>query len=188
VLEALMRLFPVRSAPSRPPDRTFAVLRLTVTVDTGQAGQLPAAVAARLADCDCQAVTVVLTIDGDPPADDTLRAALDVLQHGLRAQGARLVLVPGTGTVRKYLEQTGPEAPPSPLAVYPTERSAVLASYAELVGPGLVTGAIRAALTAPAEPLVLEGPTPARPGRPWPVTDPAQVIYPARAGWVTQAG
>jgi hypothetical protein len=188
VLEALMRLFSVRSAPSRPSDQTFPVLRLTVTVDTDQAGQLPGAVAARLADCECRAATVVLTIDGDPPADDTLRDALDVLQRSLRALGARLALVPGAGTVRKYLEQAGPEAPPSPLAVYPTERSAVLASYAELIGPGLVTGAIRAALTAPAEPLVLGGPAPARPGRPWPVTDPAQVIYPAEAGWVTQAG
>ena len=111
--------------------------------------------AARLAGCECRAVAVVLTVDGDPPADGTLRDALNALQHSLRAADARLVLVAGEETVRKYLAQAGPEASPGPLAVHPTQRSAVLASYAELSGPGLVTPAIRAALTSPAEPLVL---------------------------------
>jgi hypothetical protein len=155
VLEVLMRLSLARSSPSRQADRTFPVLRLMVTVNDGHTGELPGAVAARLAGSECRAATVVLTIGGDPPADGTLRDALNVLQHSLRASGARLVLVPGGGTAREYLEEAGPEASSSPLAVYPTERSAVLASYAELSGPGLVTPAILAELTTPAEPLVL---------------------------------
>lgn len=154
-LEALMRLSPARSSPPRQADQTFVVLRLTVTANAGPACELAEAVAARLAGCECRAVAVVLTVDGDPPADGTLRDALNALQHSLRAADARLVLVAGEETVRKYLAQAGPEASPAPLAVHPTQRSAVLASYAELSGPGLMTPAIRAALTSPAEPLVL---------------------------------
>jgi hypothetical protein len=154
-LDALMRLSSARISASRQVDRTFPVLRLAVTVNASQAGELPEAVTARLADCERRPATVVLAIAGDPPADGTLRAALDALQCRLRGSGARLVLVAGERTMRKYLEQAGPEAPGSPPAVYPTQRSAVLASYADGSGPGLVTPAIRAALTAPAEPLVL---------------------------------
>lgn len=150
-----MRLSPARSSPPRQADRTFLVLRLTVTVNACPACELAEAVAARLAGSECRAVAVILTVGGDPPADDTLRDALNALAHSLRASGARLVLVAGEETVRKYLERAGPEASPSPLAIHPTQRSAVLASYAELSGPGLVTPAIRAALTSPAEPLVL---------------------------------
>jgi hypothetical protein len=150
-----MRLSPARSSPPRQADRTFAVLRLTVTVNSGQACELPGAVAARLAGCEHRTAAVILTVGGDPPADGTLRDALNALQHSLRALGAQLVLVAGEAAVRKYLEQAGPEASASALAVHPTQRSAVLASYAELSGPGLVTPAIRAALTSPAEPLML---------------------------------
>ena len=110
VLEVLMRLSLARSSPSRQADWTFPFLRLTVTVNAGHTGELPGAVAARLAGCECRTATVVLTIGGDPPADGTLRDALNVLQHSLRASGARLVLVPGAGTARKYLEEAGPEA------------------------------------------------------------------------------
>jgi hypothetical protein len=88
VLEVLMRLSLARSSPSRQADRTFPVLRLTVTVNDGYTGELPGAVAARLAGCECRAATVVLTIGGDPPADGTLRDALNVLQHSLRSSGA----------------------------------------------------------------------------------------------------
>jgi hypothetical protein len=116
---------------------------------------LPDAVVARLAGWQGAAATVVLTVSGDPPADGTLRDALNALHCSLRTSGARLVLVAEAGTVRKYLEQATPEASPSSLPVHPTQRSAVLACYAKLSGPGLVTPAIRAALTSPAEPLAL---------------------------------
>ena len=44
-----MRLSLARSSPSRQADRTFPVLRLMVTVNDGYTGELPGAVAARLA-------------------------------------------------------------------------------------------------------------------------------------------
>jgi hypothetical protein len=39
------------------------------------------------------------------------------------------------------------------LAIHPTLRSALLATYAAYLGPGVVTAQVRAALAVPAEPL-----------------------------------
>ncbi|MFZ0191379.1 MAG: hypothetical protein WAL72_31050 [Streptosporangiaceae bacterium] len=39
------------------------------------------------------------------------------------------------------------------MAIHPTLRSALLATYAACLGPGVVTAQVRAALAVPAEPL-----------------------------------
>lgn len=146
-----MRLSSFRSPPPWRAGRTLPVLRLAITLPAGGADGLADAVMARVAAGEGQMSTVILTLEGDPPADDTVREALDGLHHGLRESGTRLCLVAEADNMRRYLQPAGPD----PLNVYPTLRSAVLASYAELSGPGLVTAAIRDTLAAPSEPLLL---------------------------------
>jgi hypothetical protein len=61
----------------------------------------------------------------------------------------RLVIAPGREHDRLLETAPGPPGPP----VHPTLRAAVLATYAALPGPGLVTPGVRADLAMPAEPL-----------------------------------
>jgi hypothetical protein len=61
----------------------------------------------------------------------------------------RLVIAPGREHDRLLETAPGPPGPP----VHPTLRAAVLATYAALPGPGLVTPCVRADLAMPAEPL-----------------------------------
>jgi hypothetical protein len=138
-----------------PTGLGFSVLRLTATLCADRTDELAIAVTARVAACADGASTVILTLESDPPPDRTMREALYALQDRLCASGIRLRLVVGASKVRRYLEQAEPDSAAGRLAVHPTTRTAVLASYAELSGPGLVTGSVRAALVAPSERLVL---------------------------------
>jgi len=90
-------------------------------------------------------------LEGDPPVDATVREALNRLNGELAGRELRMYLVAGNSQLREYPAKAGPKA----LAVHPTMRAAVLASYAGLSGPGLVTASARAALTDPPEPLTL---------------------------------
>jgi hypothetical protein len=60
--------------------------------------------------------------------------------------------------VRNRLREAGLTQRLGPEAIHPSLRAAVLASYAALPGPGLVTTDVRAALTEPAESLSLGPP------------------------------
>jgi anti-anti-sigma regulatory factor len=120
-------------------------LRLSGAVRPGLAGELAAAVLARAAECG-GAATVVLELAGTAEIDAAGRAALCSLHSELRALGTSLRLVVTDRAAREALRGGG-------LAVHPSMRCAVLAAYAELPGPGLVTPGVRAALAEPPEPL-----------------------------------
>ena len=108
---------------------------------------------ARVASCGGEVSAVILTLEGDPHPSNVPCEALYALGCDLRESCIQLHLVISDHDVLESIEQYGPKGMDSSLAVHPTLRSAVLASYAELPGPALVTAAIRAALVTPAEPL-----------------------------------
>ena len=127
------------------------MLRLAVEAAGGRPDQLSDAVLARVSAGPDEESAVVLMIEGDPPVDAAVRESLNRLDRELAGRDLRMYLVAGNSQLREYLATAGPKK----LAVHPTMRAAVLASYADLSGPGLVTGSARAALTAPVELLAL---------------------------------
>jgi hypothetical protein len=142
------------------------ILRLSGTLSPGQAHVLAGAVLARLAGpgwpagpgrAGASMPTVVLELEVTAGIAADGEAALRSLHERLRMTGIRLRLVIAAGPLRDRLRCAGcgPCAPA--LAVHPSLRSAVLAAYAELPGPGVVTPGVRAALAAPAEPLDRSG-------------------------------
>jgi len=136
--------------PSAGASPEAVMLRLTATVEPGQAGDLASTVLARAARPGAGASTIVLVLDGT--VDSDCLEALALLQDRLRALGTclRLVIGPrGSGQPREPAASTSVTS----LAIHPSLRSAVLAVFAARLGPGLVTAQVRAALSAPAEPL-----------------------------------
>ena len=108
---------------------------------------------ARVASCGGEVGAVILTLEGNPHPSSMPCEELCALGRRLQQSRIRLYLVISARDARQNIERYRPEDMESPLAVHPTLRSAMLASYAALPGPGLVTAAIRAALVTPAEPL-----------------------------------
>jgi hypothetical protein len=139
-------------APSPAPGRAAGggaqVLRLAATVAPGRAGEVALAVADRAAQAGAAVIVLDLGQSSDLGAGE--RSELCALRDTLRAGGRRLRLVAAAREARRELAGQGPQ---EPLDVHPTLRSAVLATYAELPGPGLVVGSIKAELEVPAEPL-----------------------------------
>ena len=127
------------------------VLCLAATVEPGQADDLTSTVLARAAECRAWGGTVVLALDG--AVDAGCLEALCCLQEGLRTLGMCLRLAISPEEPRRQLRRVAGSLPVTSLAIHPTLRSALLATYATRLGPGLVTAQVRAALSAPAEPL-----------------------------------
>jgi hypothetical protein len=73
------------------------------------------------------------------------------LHDRLALLGTKLRLAAGTRALREALAAGGVTARVGADAVHPSFRSAVLATYATLPGPGLVTGQVKAALEMEAE-------------------------------------
>jgi hypothetical protein len=128
------------------------ILRLSGAAPPGQAGMLATAVLARLADYGT-AATVVLELEGAREIDAAGREALCFLHAALRARGSSLRVVVAARHAREALCGGGPGPSADGLAVHPSMRSAVLAAYAELPGPGLVDAGVLADLAEPPEPL-----------------------------------
>jgi hypothetical protein len=127
-------------------------LCLAATVGPRQFGDLASAVLARTAaGPGPQAGTVVLVLVLDGDIDAGWPEALGLLGQRLSALGTclRLVITP-QGAARQLRGEAS-----ASLAIHPNLRSAMLAAYAARLGPGLVTAQVRAALSAPAEPLRL---------------------------------
>jgi hypothetical protein len=137
--------------PTRSSGPEYAVLQLTVAPAADQARETASMVMARLASCADVVGAVILTLEGDLHPSSVPREALHALGCRLQASSIRLHVVIGARDARQSLEQCSLDGTESPLVVHPTLRSAVLASYAELPGPALVTAAVRAALVAPAD-------------------------------------
>jgi len=119
--------------PSAGASPEAVMLRLTATVEPGQAGDLASTVLARAARPGAGASTIVLVLDGT--VDSDCLEALALLQDRLRALGTclRLVIGPrGSGQPREPAASTSVTS----LAIHPSLRSAVLAVFAARLGPG----------------------------------------------------
>jgi hypothetical protein len=143
-------------APSTAAGTSEAlVLCLAATVQRGQTDDVTSTVLARAAESGAREGTVVLALDG--AVDAECLQSLCSLQDRLRALGMclRLAICPEEPG-RQPRKQTAMRA--TSLAIHPTLRSALLATYAARLGPGLVTAQVRAALSVPAEPLQVRVP------------------------------
>lgn len=142
------------------PDRTrVPVLRLGLASELrpGEAGMLTDSVLAWVLGRGCEVGTVVLDLTTTDDIDADGCAALQALHDRLRSIGTRLRVV-ARGTVPDRLREAGLTRNLGTEAIHPSMRAAVLASYAALPGPGLVTTDVRAALAEPAESLSLASP------------------------------
>ena len=128
-----------------------SVLCLAATTEPGRADDVTGAVLARAATSGIRGGTVVLALDGAVDAD--CLEALCSLQDRLRALGMCLRLAVGPDEPRRQLRKEAASRVATSLAIHPTLRSALLATYAACLGPGVVTAQVRAALAVPAEPV-----------------------------------
>jgi hypothetical protein len=142
-------LFLAQSRAEGPSEAS--VLCLAATAEVGRADDVTNAVLARAATSRVPGGTVVLALDGTVDAD--CLEALCSLQERLRALGMCLRLAVGPDEPRRRLRKEAASGPATSLAIHPTLRSALLATYASCLGPGVVTAQVRAALAVPAEPL-----------------------------------
>lgn len=140
-------------AAPRPPGRhRIPVLRLACTLTEDRLAGLPAAVLALAGESGRQVGTVVLDLGAVAALDGEARAALCALGQLLRQRGTALRLVITAHAVRTALGTAVTHRIGADM-VHASLHAAVLAAYAELPGPGLVTGGVRAALTLPADTL-----------------------------------
>lgn len=144
--------------------RLIPVVTLAGALGAGQAGTLTSAVIARVSHQGQQVGTVVLDLGDGTDIDIEARRELRALQDLLHWRGTNLRLVITSGAVRHVIT-TAAAHRISPEMLHPTLRAAVLAAYAELPGPGLVSARVRAALAVPAETIGPDGRVPG-PGRP----------------------
>jgi hypothetical protein len=85
--------------------------------------------------------------------DADSRVALLSLHGRLRSVGTQLRIATASHQLAVRLRGAGLPQQLSPDAIHDSFRSAVLAAYAALPGPGLVTAQVRAALDTPLEPV-----------------------------------
>lgn len=136
----------------RPPH-----LGLSCSLAPGRAWPAASAALARVLGSPLPPRVVILELTA-AELDSDAGAALGWLRDRLRRAGSRLWLAAASAPARQQLQQAGAAEWLGPDAVHRSLRAAVLAVYAALPGPGLVTADLRAALTTPAEPLRTEGP------------------------------
>lgn len=109
--------------------------------------------------------TVILDLAGSTGVGEDDCAALGWLHERLHGHGSRLWLAAAPRAVSEQFDENGLTGMLGAAAIHPSRRAAVLAAFAALPGPGLVTSPVREALTAEPEPLLpgLTLPDPARP-------------------------
>jgi hypothetical protein len=143
---------PLFLAPSRTEGTPEAVvLCLAVTVGPSQSDDTTSTVLAYAAESGARAGTVILALDG--AVDVGCLEALCSLQERLRVRGMGLRLAIRPEEPLRHVRKGTASPPVTSLAIHPTLRSALLATYAARPGPGLVTAQVRAALSVSAEPL-----------------------------------
>jgi MFS superfamily sulfate permease-like transporter len=134
-----------------PPPRRIVCLRLTCQLSSGTADDVVQAVIDRVHAAGPPPCIVVLDLRHTRAIDDDARRALQTL-HDVLAQGqSRLRLAHPAAEARATLTTDGPLGTISPDDVHGSLRQALLAAYASLPGPALVTSATRRFLTEPPE-------------------------------------
>jgi hypothetical protein len=133
-------------------------LGLSISLAGGQTERLADSIVDRVLSCGRPVGTVVLDVGSASGIDADSHAALLALHHRLRSLGTQLRIAAASHQLAGRLGQAGGPGEPglpeylSPDAIHDSFRSAVLAAYAALPGPGLVTAQVRAALDTPLEP------------------------------------
>ena len=140
-------------APVWPPPRRIVCLRLTCRLSSGTADDVVQAVINRVLAAGPPPCIVVLDLRHTRAIDDDARRALQTLQDVLAQDQSRLRLALPAAEARATLTTDGPLGTISPEDVHGSLRQALLAAYASLPGPALVTSATRRLLTEPPEAL-----------------------------------
>jgi anti-anti-sigma regulatory factor len=152
---------PDRRKVSLSPGQVMC-LRLSGQLCAGTTGALLDAVAARIGAAMPPVTAVVLDLSDTPAIDDDARAALLSL-HGLLAQSqARLRLVLPEAATHAALASDDAASGAGLDTLYTSVRAALLAAYAALPGPALITPEMRTRLVHPPD-LVLLPPGPPAP-------------------------
>jgi MFS superfamily sulfate permease-like transporter len=141
---------PRRAAPGQPLAGLAAAqivsFRLTCPLSASFADALVNAVSSRVRTVSPPPCAVVLDLSRTRGVDNDVQGALQRLRELLAQSEACLRLVHPQAEVRATLTTAGPAGAISPQAVHVSLREALLAAYASLPGPALVTSATRAHL------------------------------------------
>jgi STAS domain len=146
-----VRSSPAASAPLWP----VVCLRPSCQLSADTADALIDAVRTRLRAAAPPACAVVLDLSAASAVDGGGRAALRELHNVLARTRVCLRLVVPEAEARASLDGDGTARAIGPGAIHATIRAAVLAEYAALPGPALVTPDLRGFLSRPPEPLPL---------------------------------
>jgi hypothetical protein len=138
-------------AAARQARAQLTCLAVTTALDGGQGSKLADAIVRRVLHCGCPVGTVVLDLGPATSLDDEACAAILSVHQRLTAIGSRLRLAAGGRGLADCLADAGITQQLGRDAIHPSFRSAVLATYAALPGPGLVVGRIKTALETEAE-------------------------------------
>jgi hypothetical protein len=138
-------------AAARQARAQLTCLTVTTTLDGGPGSRLADAIVRRVLHCGCPVGTVVLDLGPVTSLDDEACAAILSVHQRLTAIGTRLRLAASGRGLADCLADAGITQQLGRDAIHPSFRSAVLATYAALPGPGLVLGQIETALETEAE-------------------------------------
>jgi hypothetical protein len=140
-------------AAPQPGTSAIPCLGLSISLATGQTQRLADSIVDRVVSCAGPVGTVVLDVRSASDIDADSRAALLGLHGRLGSLGTQLRIATASHQLAVRLRQAGLPPPLSPDAIHDSFRSAVLAAYAALPGPGLVNAHVRVALDTPVEPV-----------------------------------
>jgi len=138
-------------AAARQARSQLTCLAVTSSLEGCQGSRLADAIVRRVLHCGCPVGTVVLDLGPVTSLDDEACAAILSVHQRLTSIGTRLRLAASARGLMDGLADAGITQQLGRDAIHPSFRSAVLATYAALPGPGLVLGRIKTALETEAE-------------------------------------
>ncbi|HEX9538080.1 MAG TPA: hypothetical protein VGA04_07885 [Streptosporangiaceae bacterium] len=126
-------------------------LGLSISLETGPIHRLADTICDRVLGSARPVGTVILDLRAGADIDADSRTALLSLYRRLASMGTRLRIATGCRQLAARLREDDLPRHLGADAIHDSVRSAVLATYAALPGPGLVTAQVRAALDTPVE-------------------------------------
>jgi MFS superfamily sulfate permease-like transporter len=124
---------------------------LSISLETGRIHRFADTICDRVLASARPVGTVILDLRAGADIDAASRAALLSLHRRLASMGTRLRIATACRQLAARLRADDLRWYLGADAIHDTVRSAVLATYAALPGPGLVTAQVRAALDIPVE-------------------------------------
>jgi hypothetical protein len=161
--------------------RQVICLGISSPVEDCRGTGLADAILRRVLSCGCPVTAVILDLGPATAIDEAACAAILAVSERLAAVGTRLRVAAGARGVPAGLADEAVCQRLGRDAVHPSFRSAVLATYAALPGPGLVMGRVKSALDMEAEVIAAPSAVPA-PGAAGPPAEPGTAAtYPSTA-------